>query len=130
MTYGKRLARAMELARLTDKDARAKLAKALGITVQAVGQTLTGSTKAFSAETSAKAARFLKVDHYWLATGEGEPRAPGISEEAHAFAVQFDRLNDNERKRWNRLLMAARDGVPDEVVEAKMPITKHRANHE
>ncbi len=35
-------------------------------------QMLTGSSKALTAENTAKAARFLRVDWYWLATGEGE----------------------------------------------------------
>src|SRR5690606_10262533 len=70
MSYGDRLSQAMELARVD----RAKLAQALGISVQAVGQVLTGKTNAFTADKSARAARFLKVDHFWLATGEGEPK--------------------------------------------------------
>lgn len=127
VTYGARLAKAMEMARLTDKDARAKLAKALDISVQAVGQVLTGTTKSFTADKSARAARFLKVDHFWLATGHGEPRPPGLSEDAIAFAARFDRLDAEERKRWELLVQVARNGVPDAQVERDMPITaKHR----
>lgn len=126
VTYRERLSKAMELARLTGPDARAKLAKAVGCSVQAVGQVLTGSTNAFTAERSAKAARFLKVDHYWLATGEGEPRLPGPSEDALAFAARFDKLDPNERKRWELLVQVARNGVPDQAVERAMPVTAKR----
>jgi transcriptional regulator with XRE-family HTH domain len=120
-TYGQRLDKAMKLAR-TD---RARVAKALGVTVQAVGQVLNGTTKAFTADKSAKVARFLAVDHFWLATGDGEPRPPDkLSEEAMDFARRYDRLNANERQRLSALLIAARDGVPDHAVEEKMPITR------
>lgn len=70
MEYGERLEEAIKLA----KSSRADLAAAIGKSVQAVGQCITGKTGAFTAENSAKAADFLKVDHYWLATGEGQPR--------------------------------------------------------
>lgn len=120
MSYGQRLGEAMELARVD----RARLAKELGISVQAVGQVLTGKTKALMADKSARAARFLKVDHYWLATGEGDARPPGLSEDAVAFAARYDKLNQTERTRLSALLIAARDGVSDEHVEKQMPITR------
>lgn len=41
--------------------------------MQAIGQVIRGDTGALTAENSARAARALGVDHYWLATGEGEP---------------------------------------------------------
>lgn len=126
-SYGARLQQAMELARVPD---RAKLAAACGISVQAVGQVLNGKSKAFAADTSAKAARFLRVDHYWLATGEGEPRPEdNLSDEAMDFARRFDRLNEMERQRFSALLIASRDGIPDAQVEKQMPITKRRQPH-
>lgn len=126
-TYGQRLVKAMTLARVTD---RSKVAAAVGVSVQAVGQVISGTTKAFSAEKSAKAARFLAVDHYWLATGEGEPRPPAkLSDEAMDFARRYDKLNLTERQRLSALLIAARDGVPDASVEEKMPITRKRPVH-
>jgi transcriptional regulator with XRE-family HTH domain len=127
--YGERLLQALQLNGMTEpdgtpkRDARAKLAKEAGVTVQAVGDVLRGTSKAFSAETSAKAARFLKVDHYWLATGDGEPRQPGLSEEAKAFAQRFDKLNAQERERWLLIIKVVRDGVSDQTVEEKMKIT-------
>jgi transcriptional regulator with XRE-family HTH domain len=124
--YGERLAKAMELARLTGPDARNKLAEAIGITKQAVGQVLTGSTRALSAETSARAARFLRVDHYWLATGEGEPKPKALSEDAMSFAARYDKLSQSEREKFSALLIVAREGVSDAEIERKMPITRRK----
>lgn len=71
MNYGERLEQAIKLA----QSSRAKVAAATGISVQAIGQVITGKTVALTAENSARAAKELKVDHHWLATGEGEPRS-------------------------------------------------------
>lgn len=71
MTYGTRLKHALDVS----EKSRASLAEHLDISVQAVGQVITGGrsrSQAFTAENSAKAAAFLGVSHYWLATGEGE----------------------------------------------------------
>jgi transcriptional regulator with XRE-family HTH domain len=72
VTYAARLAQAMSIAKVD----RAQLAQGIGVSVQAIGQVLSGETKAFSAMNNAKAARYLVVDAYWLATGEGYPQAP------------------------------------------------------
>lgn len=112
-SYGERLAQAMELANLRGPDARTKLAKAVGVSVQAIGQLLNGKSKNFSAESSARAARFLKVDSYWLATGDGEPRSAKLSDDALAFAKLYDELDERERERWQLLVQVARNGVPD-----------------
>jgi len=72
MTYGRRLNQALQRA----GKSRADLAKELEVSVQAVGQVITGGrngTQTFTAGNSVKAARFLGVDALWLATGEGEP---------------------------------------------------------
>lgn len=70
MSYGERLAEAIRLA----KSSRKALGLEIGITEQAVGMVIRGVTNALTAENSARAARFLRVDGYWLATGEGDPR--------------------------------------------------------
>lgn len=70
-TYGERLEEALRLAGCERK----ALCGAVGITLQALGQVISGKTKALTAENSARAARFLQVDHFWLATGEGLARA-------------------------------------------------------
>jgi transcriptional regulator with XRE-family HTH domain len=72
VTYAARLAQAMAIAKVD----RNRLAQGIGVSVQAIGQVLSGETKAFSAMNNAKAARFLAVDAYWLATGEGYPQTP------------------------------------------------------
>lgn len=48
------------------------LAKEIGVTYQAVKKVLDGKSAALSAENNARAARFLKINSYWLATGEGD----------------------------------------------------------
>lgn len=72
MDFNTRLAQAMEARQCS----RATLAKELQVSVQAVGMVLSGDTRALTAENAAKAAKFLGVDYFWLATGEGsmEPR--------------------------------------------------------
>ena len=94
--YGTRLEQALQLARKT----RGELARHLGVSSQAVGQVITGSTKSLTAENSARAARFLRVDHHWLATGEGEPRTtPLASPLAQDIAKLFDQVPASERDR-------------------------------
>ncbi|WP_296228565.1 hypothetical protein [Ralstonia sp. UBA689] len=85
-TYGDRLQHALTIAKRT----RQELAAALHISEQAIGQVLLGNTKALVAENSARAARFLGVDHFWLATGEGEPVA---STSAPTTSWPFSRVN-------------------------------------
>lgn len=68
--YKDRLTQALTLAERETKD----LQLHLGVTYQAMKKLETGTTKAFSAENNARAARFLDVDAFWLATGEGQPR--------------------------------------------------------
>jgi transcriptional regulator with XRE-family HTH domain len=82
MTYGKRLQQALERAK---KD-RAALAAELQVSVQAVGQVITGGrsgTQTFTAENNSKAARFLRIDPHWLATGDG----PMVSSTVWPFAL-------------------------------------------
>ena len=75
-TYGSRLEEALQLARKE----RIELATAIDVSVQAIGQVIAGKTKALTAENSAKAAQFLGVDGYWLATGDGPPRGPDAAQ--------------------------------------------------
>jgi transcriptional regulator with XRE-family HTH domain len=103
MTFGQRLEQAIELG----QSDRAKLAKALKISVQAVSQAINGNTKAFSAENTVRAARFLRVDSYWLATGEGQARAPGnLTPDAIQVATLFDGMSERQRRAFLRVLAA------------------------
>lgn len=131
-TYAERLASAMELAGLKGREARRQLSEMLRdtmevkLSVQAIGQVLTDPRRAFSAEISARVARLLRVDHYWLATGEGEPRPAGLSDDATAWARRYDRLNTEGRAKFSAAIVLAQTGVPDKVVEQQMPITAQK----
>jgi hypothetical protein len=97
MTYGERLGRAMEHA---GADVTA-LAKACDCSYQAIRQALTGASKALSAENSAEAARFLGVNHYWLATGKGEMLASPereISPMGQEVLEWFERMTDRKKQ--------------------------------
>lgn len=67
-TYGRRLEKALKTSNKSRKD----LAKALEISVQAIGDAIRGKTASFTAANNAKAANFLGVDGDWLATGESD----------------------------------------------------------
>jgi transcriptional regulator with XRE-family HTH domain len=68
MTFQERLQAAIARANATPKT----LASALGVSVQAVGQVLSGSTRALTAENCVRAALFLGVRTEWLAAGLGD----------------------------------------------------------
>jgi transcriptional regulator with XRE-family HTH domain len=92
MDFGQRLAHAMELAGLPKYGGASQLARGIGTTPQAPLQVLKGESKALTAENTARAAKFLKVDWFWLATGEGKPR-PYPDEAAHDVARRFAALD-------------------------------------
>jgi transcriptional regulator with XRE-family HTH domain len=106
MEYGKRLAIAIEMSELRPREARALLAEAIGASTQAISQVLKGESKALTAENNARAAKFLKVDAYWLATGEGEPKA-ALSQAALAIAERYDSLTALQREKWERSIRNA-----------------------
>lgn len=95
MTYGTRLKQALTEA----KRSRAELAKHLGMSVQAVGQVITGGRsgdQTFTASNNVKAAAYLRVDAHWLATGEGNAKSaarwPGTRftlEQIHAWPAEL-----------------------------------------
>lgn len=73
-TYGERLKNALVIS----GKSRRELAAELKISVQAIGQTINGGTTAFTAENHERAVRFLRVNGYWLATGEGNPQIQSL----------------------------------------------------
>lgn len=76
-TFADRLARALEASGKSRGDLARVLRSSkgsLGISDSAIGQLLDGSSKSMTAENCARAARFLEVNHYWLATGDGAMR--------------------------------------------------------
>lgn len=66
--YKDRLAQAMEAAQIKT----AELADKLGLSYQAIKKVVDGTTKALTAENSARAAQVLNINSDWLALGEGE----------------------------------------------------------
>lgn len=101
MDYGQRLAHAMELAGLPKYGGASQLARGIGTTPQAPLQALKGETKSLTAENTARAARFLKVDWFWLATGEGKPR-PYVDDAGMDVGKRFCALPEGQQ----RLLLA------------------------
>lgn len=126
----------MEMAGLKGREARRRLSDMLaesGITlsVQAIGQVLTTPGRAFSAEISARVARLLRVDHYWLATGEGDAKPTGgLSEDAIAWARRYDRMDTESRAKFAAALTLAIPNVKTQAPEK--PAVKRspeKANH-
>jgi len=117
-TYGDRLERALQLAGRSRKD----LCGAIGVTLQALGQVLSGKTKALTSENSAKAARFLRVDHYWLATGEGQmidqARDYALSGDADSLPTEWQSASEEARE-------VARFALSD--IDAPLPAWAHDA---
>lgn len=67
-SLGERLHTAMLATQKTD---RRSLAKAIGISVQAIGMVINGETKSLTAENCSKAANYLGVRTDWLAANKG-----------------------------------------------------------
>lgn len=99
MNYGRRLDEALKRAGKTRKE----LAEHLGISVQGVGKVINGMSNALTADNSARAARFLRVDHHWLATGQGDAK-PAMSPLAGDLARMFDEVPVSERDRLYAVL--------------------------
>lgn len=83
--FGERLQQALD----SSGTSRKELAAALGISVQAVGQAINDGR--FSAANTARAARRLNVNWYWLATGEetAEPQAVVLSDVDRAVLAKL-----------------------------------------
>lgn len=80
-TYAQRLAEALGVSPSmagwdgSDREKVKRLAAALGISRQAVEKYFRDSSNAMSAPNNSKAARYLRVDPDWLATGDGKKHA-------------------------------------------------------
>lgn len=78
-TFADRLAQALDAAGKKRGDLARVLRSpdgTMGISPSGVGQLLSGQSKSATAENCERAARFLGVSGYWLATGEGPMREP------------------------------------------------------
>jgi len=69
MSYSERFRQAL----LRPGKSRAGVAAAMGVSVQAVGQIVRGTTKSATAANNALAAAYFGCDPNWLATGRGTP---------------------------------------------------------
>lgn len=77
--YAERLAGAMKHSGAS----KTTLARAIGISYQAVKKVLDGGSHSLSAENNSKAARFLGVSSHWLATGDGQMLAAQAAAPSH-----------------------------------------------
>lgn len=79
-----------------------QLAKAIGVSPGAISQLERGEVHSMAYPHLRAAARFLRCDMDWLATGEGsrKPRSPitQLSAEAVLLADQIDRLDNHQRE--------------------------------
>ncbi|MEY3381458.1 MAG: helix-turn-helix domain-containing protein [Hylemonella sp.] len=109
MSYGARLQTAMDAA----GKSRSDLAAELGCTRQAVGLVLNNGTgRTLSTEFHAKAARFLGVDPYWLATGEGEMSVTSsLTSSALDIATLYDLIPVKDRVRRARAYNQAASAI-------------------
>lgn len=106
MTYADRLRQAMEGAGMSIAD----LARALGVTYQAVSKVLKGTTNSLTAANNDKAAKLLGVNPGWLAIGEGLPVASeGLPSVAHAMS-ELSRIVQLQELTWGDLMTADLSG--------------------
>lgn len=135
MTYGKRLDEALTRA----KKSRRELAEHLGCKVQAIGMVITGGGKverSLSVVNHVKAARFLRVDSYWLATGDGEPtpsKSAPLSQMALDLGLAFDEelASDKERSKAYIAMMAVVNKIVTEraVLPSASPLPHPKTPH-
>lgn len=120
-TYGERLGWALEWSGRSG----AELARHLGVTKSAVYQVVGGKSAALTAANSSRAARWLGVDHHWLATGEGVSKAASLSPMAIDVAKQFDTVPEAQKKALYALVtfavQLATDAAPPEALPAPLP---------
>jgi hypothetical protein len=80
-SFGDRLQKALSVRSVSRTDL-AKVLRTpdggLGISTSAIGQVVRGESNAMSAENTVRAARFLRISPFWLATGEGPMEEAGV----------------------------------------------------
>ena len=119
--YGERLGRALLAAGKTRLELAAILRRPdgeLGVSVSAVGQVLAGHSKSLTAENSALAAKFLGVNHSWLALGVGpmldqSPADLRAQEPVPPFGLSDAELLRQLRGLLQRVAPEVRAGVAD-----------------
>jgi transcriptional regulator with XRE-family HTH domain len=91
MSYGDRLVEAMKLRGVEV----AALAKACDCTYQSIAQVIKGRSKSLSA------ARYLRISHYWLATGKGPMEAeppPDVSPMGQEVLAWFEGMTNRSKQ--------------------------------
>ena len=89
---------------LCDHIRQTDLADRIGVKKATVNQVLTGKTAYLNALNSALAAKELRVDHHWLATGDGEARPLlmmerlALSARAVHIGNQLDAITDPDKR--------------------------------
>ena len=117
MSFQDRLQAAIARANATPKT----LASALGVSVQAIGQVLSGSTRALTAENCVKAALFLGVRTEWLAADLGDmalekaEREMSLSPQERDLIVALRVLPEAERLKVIASVMQQARGQLDQL---------------
>lgn len=100
---------------------RGDLAEGIGVTTQAISNLKRRPGSELSLGHAAKAARWLKCDWYWLATGEGkygpqkESAGPAFSFLAQEVAQWLDAMSDADRARaFSLIYQMTRGNWPSE----------------
>lgn len=106
-TFGGRIEAALALANKKRKD----LAAELKISPQALGQVISGQSKAMNAENAVRTARFLSVDPLWLTAGEGAPRQSASDDQVALVAQLVDDIAAVPAERRAEAIHAASDAV-------------------
>lgn len=84
----------------------------LGISYQAMKKVVTGGTKRLASHNHTEAARLLKVDPRWLATGEGTPHANAAWPLSHELLAELRKADANALRRAENAARAALDMDP------------------
>lgn len=130
-TYGERLESALATRRPDDKNPRQWLADQLDISVQAIGQVITGKTRALTAENHEKAVAALGCSGMWLATGQGDMSVVAPLERSDPSAEENDETSVRVPLLANAGSMGVgNDQLHDDVVIGSLTLShtwlKHR----
>lgn len=130
--YAERLQAAISHAGVTSK----ALQDHLKISYQAMKKVEDGKTKSLSAENNARAARFLGVDSFWLATGEdsmilsqtelqsqkiGYAQVAQESMQAHDFAWPFETISYTEFQLLSERQKGLVEGYTKKLIDDATP---------
>lgn len=128
--YWERLSEALKYAGVTVK----QLQDHLSVSYQAMKKLEDGKTKSLTAENNAKAARYLGVDSYWLATGQGEKvKAMGTHTATEPIGIykviqwpfeavtpdQYDRLGERQKGMVEGYVRGLLESAPESQKQEK-----------